>query len=714
MKNIPDYETQVYAATLGKIIGVYLGRPFEGWSKDDIEKKWGAITRYVHEDRGVPLVVADDDISGTFTFVKTLADSGLFEKTPPEIFGESWLNYLLENQTILWWGGCAHSTEHTAFLNLKEGIKAPASGSIETNGREVAEQIGAQIFIDAFGMVAPGNPALAVELAKMAAEVSHGGEAVLAAQVVAAMVSIAFTVKDIHAVMDAAIEFIPADSLIAQVHRDVRAWAKADGDWRKTYDRIDAKYGYGIYGGNCHVIPNHAIMVMAWAYSDNDFFKAQSIINTAGWDTDCNAANVGSVSALVAGIDHLCDTYDFRGPVADRVMIPTADGTDTITDALRLSQKIAAIGRAIAGEAPSAPPKNGALLHFEAPGATHGFMGASDGTSAFNALLPSDACAPTQFKGARCLAIKFAAAPESPALATTPVFMSQLLNPQHYKVVATPWLYSGMKVAASVALSDDSDAVTARMFARDVAGNVFRSQPAALAPDASAAAQIEWQISAGEDPLLELGFEISSATGKPANGTLLVDWVGISGAAELAYETVKHHKSAHEIIGWISNLDGVRGRFSNEAEDFQHLIRNDGLGVMATGNRSWVDARATLRHSIHSARRAGFLLRYQGLRRHYAAMFERGADGKNMLRITRMMYGETLLAETPFECEENRDYAIEVSAIGDTISISIDGVKILEAKDTALVSGGFALALQRGVSGFRELKLSATLDTALL
>lgn len=27
-----DYESRVYAGVLGKLIGVYLGRPFEGWT----------------------------------------------------------------------------------------------------------------------------------------------------------------------------------------------------------------------------------------------------------------------------------------------------------------------------------------------------------------------------------------------------------------------------------------------------------------------------------------------------------------------------------------------------------------------------------------------------------------------------------------------------------------------------------------------------------
>ena len=54
---IHDYEKQLYTALLGKVIGVYLGRPFEGWSKQQIQEKWGAITGYVHKDCDVPLAV---------------------------------------------------------------------------------------------------------------------------------------------------------------------------------------------------------------------------------------------------------------------------------------------------------------------------------------------------------------------------------------------------------------------------------------------------------------------------------------------------------------------------------------------------------------------------------------------------------------------------------------------------------------------------------
>ena len=47
-----DYTERVYAGVLGKIIGVYLGRPFEGWEYERIMAELGEIDGYVHEKRG--------------------------------------------------------------------------------------------------------------------------------------------------------------------------------------------------------------------------------------------------------------------------------------------------------------------------------------------------------------------------------------------------------------------------------------------------------------------------------------------------------------------------------------------------------------------------------------------------------------------------------------------------------------------------------------
>src|SRR5829696_7725141 len=98
-----DYAERVYAGVLGKIIGVYLGRPFEQWTHREIEERLGEIRHYVTghpaiepAKRGSPLVVCDDDISGTFTFLRALPDSGRGRELTPAQTGQTWLNYVVE------------------------------------------------------------------------------------------------------------------------------------------------------------------------------------------------------------------------------------------------------------------------------------------------------------------------------------------------------------------------------------------------------------------------------------------------------------------------------------------------------------------------------------------------------------------------------------------------------------------------------------------
>jgi ADP-ribosylglycohydrolase len=267
MMTIPtDYVERVYAGVLGKLIGVYLGRPFEGWSYDLIMEQLGEINYYVHEKLGVPLIVTDDDISGTFSFLRALPDYGHNPDITPAQIGQTWLNYLIEERTVLWWGGLGNSTEHTAYLRLKKGIQAPASGSIALNSKVVAEQIGAQIFIDGWAMVAPGDPELAANLARRAASVSHDGEAIYGAQVLAAMEAQAFVESDIDKLIDVGLSVIPNHSIIYQMINEIRGWHAAEPDWRAAREKLAGSYGYDKYGGNCHMVPNHGLIIHSLLY----------------------------------------------------------------------------------------------------------------------------------------------------------------------------------------------------------------------------------------------------------------------------------------------------------------------------------------------------------------------------------------------------------------------------------------------------------------
>jgi len=135
------FAEQTYAGVVGKLIGVYLGRAVEGWSYDAIRDRFGEIDYFVNDKVNWPLIVPDDDISGTFLFYRALEDNEYPQEISAKAIGDTWLNYIIEDKTVLWWGGLGRSTEHTAYLRLKAGIPAPESGSAKLNSRAMAEAI---------------------------------------------------------------------------------------------------------------------------------------------------------------------------------------------------------------------------------------------------------------------------------------------------------------------------------------------------------------------------------------------------------------------------------------------------------------------------------------------------------------------------------------------------------------------------------------------
>ena len=67
-------------------------------------------------------------------------------------------------------------------------------------------------------------------------------------------------------------------------------------------EMLAADYGYDKYGGNCHMVPNHGLIIHSLLHGEDDFSETMKIINTCGWDTDCNSGNVGCLMGIKNGI----------------------------------------------------------------------------------------------------------------------------------------------------------------------------------------------------------------------------------------------------------------------------------------------------------------------------------------------------------------------------------------------------------------------------
>ena len=120
------------------------------------------------------------------------------------------------------------------------------------------------------------------------------------------------------------------------------------------------------------MVPNHAVVIAAIAHSGGDFGRAMTVVNTAGWDTDSNAGDVGSVMGVFGGLAGLTTGPDYRGPVADRLYLPTAEPGGVVTDAAREAFRLSGHGRVRQGAEPFSP-KGGARFHFSFPGSVQGF-----------------------------------------------------------------------------------------------------------------------------------------------------------------------------------------------------------------------------------------------------------------------------------------------------------------------------------------------------
>ena len=692
-----DYLERVYAGVLGKLVGVYLGRPFEGWTHQKIMKELGPIEYYVHERLGQPLVVTDDDIAGTFTFVRALEDYGIKTDLSAEEIGKAWLNYIVEERSILWWGGNGNSTEHTAWLNLKKGVPAPQSGSIATNGSTVAEQIGAQIFIDGWAMVAPGQPELAARLAEQAGKVSHDGEAVHAAMLWAAMEAEAFVSNDVDHLLDTGLRVVPERSIIARLIADIRSWHRQYPDWQDTRRKIEDIYGYDRYPGNCHVVPNHALMIMAVLYAPDDFQRAEMIVNTSGWDTDCNAGNVGCLMGIMLGLDGLDAGPDWRGPVADRLLISSADGGNSINDAVRTAYYLTDLGLALAGGRPQEAPKDGARFHFSLPGSVQGFR-----VQVGNGVNKSTSIRNVDFEASRAIAIGYEAlGPGQVAAATTPTFSPpEVLDMRTYDLMATPLVYPGQTVTARIVAHEaNRGAITVRLRARvydgddelrDIDGN-----PTTLV--AGKEARLEWRLPDFDgQPIGEIGLTIM-AEGQRADGQLLVDFLRWDGAPEL-----RLHRPADDGDFWrMSWVNGVSS-FSKRFPPSFRISQNRDEGIIIHGTREWTDYTVRSVITVHLGDYGGVAVRVQGLRRYYGVRLTRAGQ----LELVRVRDDTTVvLASAPMALGFETPIDVRVTVLGTELMADVSGTQLL-ARDnstTPLRDGGIGLFIANGALSADEI-----------
>ncbi len=692
--SIKQYQNTIYAGVLGKIIGVYLGRPVEGWTFENIRDTFGEIYYYKNHKTGAPLIVPDDDISGTFAFFRALEDTGYDPDISAEEIGNAWLNYIVENETILWWGGLCRSTEHTAYIRLKNGIKAPESGSEKLNGKSMSEQIGSEIFIDTWALVNPNNPRRAAEMARKAASVSHDGLAIDAAVYLAVMESLAFEEKDIDRLLDMGLTYIDNPffkDLVAELRRRCRE-AK---DWYEVREWIAKEHGYDKYPGNCPMVTNHLTLLMAFIMGGDDFAKSCMIACSAGWDTDCNSGNVGCLNGIRLGLEGFEKGADIRKPVADRLYVVTSDSGETISDAVLETRKIVRAAAALEGEEIDIPKERYA---FEYPGSVQGVV-PFDGNMEEQVLSGIENSYETTGEyGCRISYTGLGKGVHASCCVDTFIDLKPKgkEGTSYFDVLCSPTLYSGQEVKAVVRAAEEKNPdfqFFIQYFDENDELDMCYGEKTALVKGEN---EIVWEVPDTKGhAIYRLGICLTS--GERLDGSIILKTLDFSNAP-IRYEMGRSMEMTPTLTPWTTTTAWLK-TFVSSADHFNpdytvtfSICHEYDNGVVATGTSDWDDYAVSSVITFSQQNLAGLVARAKGHRQYYGAVFTEG-----VARIYRQKDEKRVtLAEVPYDYKIDNTYRLTFKVKGDSLELDVDDKPVVRAKDSAYKSGQAGYVVDSG------------------
>ncbi len=679
-----NYLNKVYSGFLGMNIGIRIGAPVEPtiWTYERIRKTYGEITSYVKEFKNF---AADDDANGPFYFLRALYDDASDRELTADDVGRAWLNYAREGVGMFWWGGYGVSTEHTAFLNLKAGIKAPQSGSIAQNGKTVAEQIGGQIFIDTWGLICPGNPEKAAMLGETAASVSHDGEGIYGARFLCAAIAEAFICNDIRLIIEKALTFIPAESTYNKVARAVcDFYDKHPDDFRLCMDMLVRDWGYDKYKGACHIIPNAGVCVLSMLYGKGDFNRTVEIATMCGWDTDCNAGNVGTVLGVMCGLDGLAARY--RDPINDSIVLSGVSGYLNILDIPSYAKELALLGYRIAGE--KAPDElvqsfkeDEIYFDFELPGSTHNFR-VSD---PFHCRIRHSE--EYGFKGKGSLEVLFDRLVRGAGSKVyyKPFYTRDDFSDERYSPVFSPKAYSGQKVSLAVYLDqwEGNENIGIAPFVR-LAKSKKDLVQGYIQPLPNQWSQVEFTIPDTDGEMIdEIGIIVEGYAGKVKSlGRIFIDEFKITGKAKYTIDFAKQMKN----FGCITPFSHDHGAWTLEDGNLEAMSCD--YAQAFSGHYFAKDYTVTAKVTPENGTGHMLSIRAQGAQRSYHA----GFDKQGTIALYKNNFGLIKLCEADFSWEYGRSYSVSLSATGDLITLSIDGKVLLEARDSDFTYGMFGFA----------------------
>jgi len=267
---------------------------------------------------------ADDDTDIEYMYLWTMHRFGKAKLTPHEI-QEAWLRHIYDEkkptpfgadesgyQNYLW---VSNQAAHELML---KGVVPPQTSAPSNNPH--GDMIDAQLTTEIFGLLAPGRPGVALDLAYLPVRTAGDGDAVLAAEFYIVLHALAaerprgaVTTEDVFNMAQVARRHLPEGSTPARMFDFIRGRYDAGFSWEETRDALYVRYqieqrdGYsvtqrGLYCNGCFASGiNFAASLVSLFYGGGDLKETIKIATLCGWDSDNPAATWGGLLGFMLG-----------------------------------------------------------------------------------------------------------------------------------------------------------------------------------------------------------------------------------------------------------------------------------------------------------------------------------------------------------------------------------------------------------------------------
>ena len=293
------YYDKVHGAWLGKCIGGAFGLPVEGWTHERIISTYGEMRDYVVK----PPETLNDDTGYGILLLHAIEEYG--PDFTSEQLGREWLAHLPLETT--------YTAERAAIENMLRGIMPPESGEVDN---PFNWWVGGLMKGEVCGLLAPGRPWLAAELAIRDGVIAHSGEGVYGEIFCAVLVSAAFYESDMHKLLDTALAYIPPQSKLTEVVRQTMDWCSQADDWHEPMRKVfmiptpavplGAYLSQRCHGGHRAVVRHKAILKRRCASP-----------RMCGLDADTTASQVGALMGVIVGEARI--PAKWKEPLGDRL-----------------------------------------------------------------------------------------------------------------------------------------------------------------------------------------------------------------------------------------------------------------------------------------------------------------------------------------------------------------------------------------------------------